>query len=222
MQTRISRWRVGCMKGSWQYHIYHNQCRMKCHKTNALTPSAKGLEAERQNRPLEKIRKDLTEEVVSVMKVKLWTIYQFTQTGRTAWWGWRGRGEWQDRGDSKEAWCCTESPAAGPAPFISLNVHYICSWDAHLTLVIANLILAVFNVKWHWYYYGKFLSFHSSNKHYLEAMDQILHLYNIPREIIHTFWVYFNYIFFNFYWNSKQILLSLFWKWSVLSMLKIF
>lgn len=71
---------------------------MKCHKTNALTPSAKGLEAERQNRPLEKIRKDLTEEVVSVMKVKLWTIYQFTQTGRTAWWGWRGRGEWQDGG----------------------------------------------------------------------------------------------------------------------------
>ena len=76
---------------------------MKCHKTNALTPSAKGLEAERQNRPLEKIRKDLTEEVVSVMKVKLWTIYQFTQTGRTARWGWQGRGEWQDRGDSKEA-----------------------------------------------------------------------------------------------------------------------
>ena len=75
--------------------------------------------------------------------------------------------------------------------------------------------------KLHWYYYGKFLSFHSSNKHYLEAMDQILHLYNIPRDIIQNkFWVYFNYIFFNFYWNSKPILLSLFWKWSVLSMEK--
>ena len=53
-------------------------------------PSAVSLEAER-NRPLEKIRKDFTEEVVSTIKVKLWTICQSTQTGRTAWWGWRGR-----------------------------------------------------------------------------------------------------------------------------------
>ena len=115
-------------------------------------PSAVSLEAER-NRPLEKIRKDFTEEVVSTIKVKLWTVCQSTQTGRTAWSGWRGEvGSGRMGGDSEEAWCYTQSPAAGPAPFISLSFHYICSWDAHLTLVIANLILAVFNVKWHWYY----------------------------------------------------------------------
>ena len=59
-----------------------------------------GLEAERQNRSLEKIRKDFTEEVVSMIKVKLWTIYQSTQTGRGGVGG--GEGKCQDRGESKE------------------------------------------------------------------------------------------------------------------------
>ena len=65
-----------------------------------------------------------------------------------AWWGLWGRGEVAVQGGFQGAWHCTESPAAGLATFISLSFHYICSWDAHLTLVIANLILAVFNVNY--------------------------------------------------------------------------
>ena len=63
------------------------------------------LEAER-NKPLEKIRKDFTEEVVSTIKVKLWTVCQSTQTGRTAWsvgrgwWGVAGWGEIPRRHDA--------------------------------------------------------------------------------------------------------------------------